>query len=133
MSLVRETSVSKEVRLLGDFSVIGSVVPCFLELSDDDVCGRGSSTEIDGRTASAGCDGVSPLVASVRWEADDGEASGSIVEAEVVLCVRNWTLETACLSTVGTLKTGPVARGDKLNERELIGLGNEVPIADKEV
>ena len=48
-----------------------------------------------------------------------------------MLGVRNWILETACLSTVGTLKTGPVARGDELNERELTGLGNEVAEADK--
>lgn len=42
-------------------------------------------------------------------------------------------LETACLSTVGTLKAGLVARGDELNERELTGLGKEVPVADKGV
>jgi hypothetical protein len=55
------------------------------------------------------------------------------VEAEFVLGERNWMLETACLSTVGTLKAGLVARGDELNERELAGLGREVAVADKGV
>lgn len=54
VSLVREASVSKEVRLLGDFNAIVSAIPCLLELSDDDVDGRDSSSGIDGRTTSAG-------------------------------------------------------------------------------
>lgn len=48
VSLVRETSVSIEVRLFENFSAIGSVMPCFLELSDGGVGERGSSTEIGG-------------------------------------------------------------------------------------
>ena len=108
VSLVRETSVSKEVRRLGDSSTIGSVMPCFPELSDDDVDGRGPSTKTDGQTVSTGCDSVSSLG------------------------VRNWMFETACLSTMGTFKTGLVAC-DELKERELTGLGNEVTIADKGV
>lgn len=55
------------------------------------------------------------------------------LETGLVLGVRNWTLETACLSTVGTLKGGLVARGDELKERGLTGLGEEVTVADKEV
>ena len=51
----------------------------------------------------------------------------------MVLGVRNWMLETACLSTVGTFKAGLVVSGDELKERELTGLGNEVAVADKEV
>ena len=51
----------------------------------------------------------------------------------MVLGVRNWMLETACLSTVGTFKAGFVERGDELKERGLIGLGNEAVEADKEV
>ena len=130
VSLIRETSVSKDVRWLGDCSAIGSAMPCF-PVSDDDVDGRGSSTKTDGRTVSAGCDDVSSLTTSARWGAD-GEALDGIVAAEVVLGVRNWMLETACLSTVGTFKAGLVAC-DELKERELTGLGNEVTIADKGV
>ena len=52
--------------------------------------------------------------------------------AEVVLGVRNWMLETACLSTVGTFKTG-LGACDELKERGLTGLGNEIVIADKGV
>ena len=125
--------MSKEARLLGDFNAIVSAVPCFLELSDDDVDGRDSLSGIDGRTTSTGCDNVSSPVASVSCEIDDREALGSIVEAETVLGECNWTLETACLSTIGTLKAGPVARGDELNERELTGFENEVAVADKGV
>jgi hypothetical protein len=74
------------------------------------------------------------ITGSIRsLETDDGDALDSIVEAEAVLGVRSWVLETACLSTVGTLKAGLVARGDELNERELTGLGNEVAVADKGV
>ena len=131
MSLVREMSVSKEVRLLGDFDVTVSITPCFLELSEDDVDGRGSSSEIDGRAASAGHDDMSSPVASVPCETDGGDTLDNIVEVEVVLGVRNWVLETACLSIVGTLKAGFVARGDKLNERGFTGLGNEVAAAGK--
>jgi len=105
-------------------------MPCFPELSDDDVDGRGPSTKADGRTVSTGCDDVSSLTTSARWGADDGV--DGIVAAEVVLGVRNWMLETACLSTVGTFKAGVVAC-DELKERELTGLGNEVTIADKGV
>ena len=47
LSLVREASVSKEDRLLDDFSVITSATPCFPELSDDDVDGRGASSGMD--------------------------------------------------------------------------------------
>lgn len=64
MSLVRETSVSKEARLLGEFNVIVSNMPCLLDFSDEDVDGRGSSSGIDGRTDSVGCDGVSSQVGS---------------------------------------------------------------------
>ena len=101
-------------------------MPCFPELSDDDVDGRGPSTRAGGRTVSTGRDSVSSLTTSARWGADDGRV------AEVVLGVRNWILETACLSTVGTFKAGLVAC-DELKERELTGLGNEVVIADKGV
>lgn len=55
------------------------------------------------------------------------------VEMELVLGERNWMLETACLSTVGTLNAGLIARGEELNERELAGLGREVAVADKGV
>ena len=51
----------------------------------------------------------------------------------MVLGVRNCMLETACLSTIGTLKPGLVARGDELNERELTGLGRDIEVADKGV
>ena len=72
-------------------------------------------------------------MASTHWETDDGEASDSVVGARVVLGVRSWALETACLSTVGTFTAGLVARDDELKERELTGLGNEAALADKEV
>lgn len=109
VSLVLETSVSKEVRLLGDFSASVSAKPRFPELSDDDV---------DGRAASAGCEGVSP-VTSVR--------------CGTVLGVRNWILETACLSTVGTFRAGLVASGDELKVREPMELWNEIAVADRGV
>ena len=125
-------SVSKEVRLLGDFDVIVSIMPCLLELSEDDVDGRGSSSEIDGRVASAGYDDMSSSVASIPCETDGGDTLDSIVEVEIVLGVRNWVLETACLSIVGTLKVGFVAGGNKLNECGFTGLGNEVAAVGKE-
>jgi len=133
VSLVRETSVSKEVRLLGDFNVIASAMPCFLELSGGDVDGRDSSAGVGGWTASTERDDISLPVASVSCKTDGGDTLDSIVEVGTALGVRNWALETACLSIVGTLRAVPVARGDELNERELTGLGNEVAEVDKGV
>jgi len=109
VSLVRETSVSMEARWVGDFSAMESAMPCFPELSEDDVDGRGPSTKTDGRTVSAGCDNISSLATSARWGADDGEAEEGDVIAEATLGVRNWMLETACLSTVGMFRAGLVA------------------------
>ena len=130
MSLARETSVSQEVRWLEDLNVTVSAISCFLELSDDDVDGRGSSGGIDGGMGSLECDNVSSPAASVPCETD-GDALDSIVEAGTVLGVRNWVLETACLSAVGTLNAGLVARDNELNECRLAGLGNEIADADK--
>ena len=114
--------------------MVVSAVPRLFELSDDDVDGRGSSSRTDRRTASAGYgDGSSPAT-SVPCETD-GDPLVSIVEAEIVLGVRSWMLETACLSTVGTAKAGLVARGDEFDEfdeSELAGLWNEVVVTDKE-
>lgn len=115
--------------MLGDFNVIISAMPCFLELSEDDVDGRGSSSGTEGRTVSIGR--ALSSVPSVPCETDDGSPLDSIVGVKVVLGVRNWVLETACLSTVGTLKAGLAARGGELNERGLIGLGNEAAVADR--
>jgi hypothetical protein len=133
VSLVRETLSSKDVRLFGDFNVIASGMPCCLELPEDDVEVRGSSSRFDGWIASAGRDGVSSLVPSFRWGTNEEDVLGNRVEAGLVLGVRNWTLETACLSTVGMFKPGLVARGDELNERGLWGLDKAAAVADKEV
>lgn len=62
-----------------------------------------------------------------------GDRLDNELETGLVPGVRNWMLETACLSTVGTLKGGLVARGDELKERGLRGLGKEVTVADKGV
>ena len=136
MSLIREGSVSKDVRLFGDFGVVTSIAPCGPERSDEEVDGRESSGCFCGLTAPAGCDDISsplPSPPSVWLEGDEGDAFDSGVGAGLVLSVRNWMLETACLSTVGTLNTGLVARDEELNERELRGLGREVAMADKGV
>lgn len=41
VSLVREESASNDTRSPGDFCAVVSVVPCSLELSEEDVDGRG--------------------------------------------------------------------------------------------
>ena len=44
VSLFRERSKSKDARSLGDLGEVGSVAPCGLERSEEDVDGRASSS-----------------------------------------------------------------------------------------
>ena len=113
--------------------MVMSTEPWGLELSDEEVDGRDSSSDFGGSWASAGRGDVSILLSSVCWGSDEGAALDNRMGAGLVLGVRSWMLETACLSTVGTLKGGLAARGDELNERGLIGLGCDVAVADKGV
>jgi hypothetical protein len=123
VSLAREESPSKDVWSLGDFNEVVSAVPWGLELSDDEVDGRDSSGGFSEVPTSIGRDNNSSPFSAVCWETEEGDVLEKRVGTGLVLGVRNWVLETACLSTVGTLKGGLAARGDELNERGLMGLG----------